>query len=138
MAAPHREVPEGDAQRLIPQALLDGGAERALVVAVDDRDRHALRSPDVVAGAERGQRGGSEIAQSASKMRFAPGSSLGERAWWLHLTTPSGPMTTRARCGNPPGCRTPKARHVAPLGSKSDSCSMSMPSWSLKAFCEWV
>ncbi len=53
--------------------------------------------------------------------------SPGEAASWLHSTTPSGPMSTSARCGKPPGCRTPNARQAAPLGSKSESCSISTP-----------
>ena len=77
-------------QRQRPQPHLELRAERALVVAVDDRQPRALRSPHVVVGAERRQRGGAEVGQtsgrsaggrqSASKIRLAPGSSLGRRA----------------------------------------------------------
>ena len=31
---------------------------------------------------------------------------------------------TSARSGKPPGCSTPNARQAAPLGSKSESCSI--------------
>ena len=62
----------------------------------------------------------------------------GARPRWLQRTVPSGSTMTRARCGKPPGCRTPNAPHAAPLGSKSESCSISMPSCSLNAVCEYV
>ena len=59
-------------------------------------------------------------------------------AWWLQSTTPSGPVMTSARSGKPPGCRTPNARHAAPLGSKSDSCSIVTPSFSRNACWDQV
>jgi hypothetical protein len=84
------------------QLRLERGAVRALVVAVDDD--HAPFAPDVVVRTDGGQRGGAEVAQvSASKIRFAPGRSLGEAASWLQRTVPSGSVTTSARCGKPPG-----------------------------------
>jgi hypothetical protein len=48
MAPAHREVPERDAQRQHVQALLQRGAERALVVAVGDHERRIHRPADVV------------------------------------------------------------------------------------------
>jgi hypothetical protein len=78
VAALDGEVTERDAQRQRAQPHLDGGAERALVVAVDDRRGRVRGSPDVVVGAERRYRCGAEVGQArASKIRFAPGSSLG-------------------------------------------------------------
>jgi hypothetical protein len=53
VAALDREVAEGDAQRQRSQPDLDGGAEGALVVAVDDDRRRAVGAADVVVGAER-------------------------------------------------------------------------------------
>ena len=83
-------------------AALERRAVRALVVAVDDH-QPALPA-HVVGGADRGQRGGAEVARcSASKIRLAPGRSPGESASWLQRTVPSGSMTTSARCGKPPG-----------------------------------
>jgi hypothetical protein len=67
-------------------------------------------------------------------MRFAPGRSPGEAAWWLHCTTPSGSVITLARCGKPASWYTPKARQVAPFGSKSDSWGIATPRCSRKAF----
>jgi hypothetical protein len=77
MAGAYREVPERDTHRECPQPHLRGRAERAFVVAVDDDQRGALGPADVIVGADRCERGGAEIAQapSASKIRFAPGSS---------------------------------------------------------------
>ena len=77
-------------------------------------------------------------ASSASKIRFAPGRSPGEAASWLHWTTASGPIITSARCGKPPGCSTPNARQAAPLGSKSESWAISMPSCFRNASWEYV
>src|SRR3954447_13260337 len=85
MARAHREVAEGDAQREPAQARLERGAERAFEVRVDDDERRVLGPPDVVCGPEGRQRCRAEAAQtvaasSASKIRFAPGSSPGEVA----------------------------------------------------------
>ena len=67
-------------------------------------------------------------------MRFAPGRSPGEAARCDQATTPSGSTTTRARFVMPAGSKyAPKARAVAPLGSKSESCSIDTPSFSRNA-----
>jgi hypothetical protein len=83
MAGAYREVPERDTHRQVPQPHFRRRAERALVVAVDDDQAGAGGSADVVVGTDRFERSGAEIAQaaSASKIRFAPGSSLIEGAW---------------------------------------------------------
>ena len=63
------------------QARLDGGAERALVVAVDDHQPRALRSADVrgpVPAVRSRATGQTAAASSASKIRLAPGRSPGE------------------------------------------------------------
>ena len=51
---------------------------------------------------------------------------------------PSGPVTISARWGKPPSWSTPKALQAAPLGSKSESCSLPTPSFSRKALCAQV
>jgi hypothetical protein len=44
---------------------------------------------------------------------------------------------TSARFVIPPGSKkAPNARAAAPFGSKSESCSMVTPSFSLNAFCD--
>ncbi len=70
------------------------------------------------------------------------------RAGWRRAGRPATPprsssarrrpasVRTSARCGKPPGCRTPNARQVAPFGSKSESCSIAMPSCCLNACWE--
>ena len=83
MARADGEVAERDAQLQRAQARFDRRAERALVVAVDDDGPRVGGPPDVVVWAERVQRGAAEVAQwplSASKIRFAPGRSLGDGA----------------------------------------------------------
>jgi hypothetical protein len=81
VAAADREVAEYDADVQRVELNLGGGAERALVITVDDDQPRPLGPADVVVGADRRQRGGAEVGQSASKMRFAPGSSLSCGAW---------------------------------------------------------
>ena len=126
------EVAEGHAQRQLAQAQLERGAERALEVGVDDRPgapppgrARDRPGPTGGTGAEpRSLRRPGPRARRRSGWR--PGRSPGESAWWLHSTTPSAPISTSARSGMPAGCRTPNARQVAPLGSKSESCSISI------------
>jgi hypothetical protein len=48
MGAAHGEVAERDAQRERPQAHVERGAERALVVAVHDHERGVVWAADVV------------------------------------------------------------------------------------------
>ena len=77
-----REVAEGDAHRALAQARLERRAERALVVAVDDRPARAAPAPATWSSGPSGGSGAEPSAQepsSASKMRFAPGRSPGER-----------------------------------------------------------
>jgi hypothetical protein len=84
MTGAYREVAERDTHRQNPQPHLRRRAERALVVAVDDDQARALGAADVVLGTDRFERGGAEIGQTpanASKIRFAPGSSLIVGAW---------------------------------------------------------
>jgi hypothetical protein len=78
MAGAYREVAERDTHRQLPQPHLGRRAERALVVAVDDDQQGAVGPADMVVGADRLERSGAEIGQApnASKIRFAPGSSL--------------------------------------------------------------
>ena len=70
--------------RVLAQLQLERRAVRALVVAVDD---HQPSLPaHVIGGADRGQRGGAEVAQDrASKIRLAPGRTPGCSASWLHV-----------------------------------------------------
>ena len=91
------------------------------------------RSPRAPSGRGRGRPGrpaaaarsrGAQEPSSASKMRFAPGRSPGECGLVAPAHAASGPIRTSARCGKPPGCSTPNAAHAAPLGSKSESCSI--------------
>ena len=100
------------------------------------------------AGARRARRRGAAHARATSAWAAAAGGFTARgrpgrrRAGWRRAGRPAtaprsssarprrGPISTSARCGKPPGCSTPNARHVAPLGSKSDSCSISMPSCS--------
>ena len=67
---------------------------------------------------------------SAARPARPPGSSSGRRR--------RASMMTSARCGKPPGCRTPKRLQAAPLGSKSESCSLLTPSFSRNAACDQV
>ena len=84
MAGAHREVPEHPAQPRARQARALRGAVRALEVGVLDHHRGRRRPRDVVF-ARRWDRRRGELAQAdaestaarPSKIRFAPGSSLG-------------------------------------------------------------
>ncbi len=62
MGAADGEVAEHDAQRQVAQAQLEGGAERALVVAVDDHQRPGVRAADVLPGPDGRERRGGQIA----------------------------------------------------------------------------
>src|SRR4051794_3429484 len=76
-------------------------------------------------------------AASASKIRFAPGRSPSDAARCDHRTTPSGPTMTKARAEQPRAANhAPNARDASPFGSKSDSCSIAIPSFSRNAVCE--
>ena len=142
VARAHREVAEGDAQRQPASRGLDRGAERALVVPVDDHQRGAAgprtRSSGPSGGSGAEPRSVRPRAASASKIRLAPGRSPGEGASWLQRTTPSGPISTSARCGKPAGCRTRTPGTRRPWARSPTAARCRSPSCSLNAVCDHV
>ena len=128
-----------------PAAAARAGAARARRSTGTRSPRRRTRGAPTPAPARdrRGRRAGAVRSRGPLRRLGARRRSgwrpAGRRASRPHGSTrrrPSGPISTSARCGKPPGCRTPNARHAAPLGSKSESCSISIPSFSLNACWE--
>ena len=120
-----REVAEADADVQRPQPQL----ERPRSTGTRSRRRRSTSGapsgprtrsvrPDAAGPAPR-----SEVASDVSEPvedQVDAGQIAGRRRLVAPLARrASGPVITSARCGKPPGCSTPNASHVAPLGSKS-------------------
>ena len=85
MARPDREVAEHPAKRQVPEPLTQDRAVRALEIGVLDHQWRGSGAPHVVIGAELRDGSRAQVGQAAacsrpSKIRLAPGSSVGDGA----------------------------------------------------------